>query len=124
MDGPQVGSVCWPGFRSVRNSDGSPNTMSWFSRQPPPDAANELGAPGPLQEESREASGWTSVETFAADMRQALRALAGKPGFLCAAVFALALGIASNTVVFSAVNSVLLKPVAFRQLRDPDRLVM
>ena len=64
------------------------------------------------------------METFAADMRQALRALAGKPGFLCAAVFALALGIASNTVVFSAVNSVLLKPVALRQLRDPDRLVM
>jgi putative ABC transport system permease protein len=54
------------------------------------------------------------------DLRQGARMLFRTPGFLVAAVVALSLGIAANTVIFSLVNAVLLRPLPFRQ---PDRLV-
>ncbi|HYL77853.1 MAG TPA: ABC transporter permease [Bryobacteraceae bacterium] len=54
------------------------------------------------------------------DVKFALRSLAKNPSFTVLAVCVMALGIGANTAVFSVVNSVLLKPLAFR---DPDRIV-
>src|SRR5260370_6111295 len=53
-------------------------------------------------------------------LKSALRSLARNPGFTAAAVLTLALGIGANTAMFSVIDGVLLKPIAYR---EPDRLI-
>jgi putative ABC transport system permease protein len=61
------------------------------------------------------------LETFSSDVRFALRMLGTNPGFAVIAILTLALGVGANAAIFSVVNTVLLKPFAFR---DPARIVM
>ena len=57
---------------------------------------------------------------FLRDLRQAVRALLGRPGYSAAAVLTLALGLGVTTAVFSALRGYLLRPLPYP---DGDRLV-
>ena len=61
------------------------------------------------------------MEDFLKDLKHSLRMFRQNAGFTFAAVAALVVGIAANTVIFSVVNSILLKPPPFP---EAERLVL
>ena len=83
-------------------------------------ARREFGNVTHIKEVTREMRGlW--LERLVQDVRYGARALRRTPGFTIVAVLTLALAIGANSAVFTMVNSVLLKPLPFR---DPERLFL
>ena len=65
-------------------------------------------------------AGFSELQTFWRDVRYGSRMLRKSPGFAAVATLTLAIGIAANTLIFSVVDTVLLRPLPFT---EPNRLV-
>jgi putative ABC transport system permease protein len=58
------------------------------------------------------------LQTFADSLRHAARVLLAKPGFALTVILALGLGIGANSALFSVVNSLMLRPLPYRNTSE------
>jgi predicted permease len=80
----------------------------------------EFGDIDQIKEEYRDALGVRLLDDLWRDLRYAIRVLRRSPGFAATAIISIALGVGANTLVFSIVNGLVLKPLP---ITDPDRVV-
>src|SRR2546423_1425949 len=83
-------------------------------------ARREFGSETRMREESRSAWKFQWLEDLVADLRYAFRSFRRSPGFTITSVLSLALGIGANTAIFSALDTVLWRPLP---VAEPASLV-
>jgi putative ABC transport system permease protein len=71
------------------------------------------------KESYRDQQGLPFLDALGQDLRYAFRGIGRNRGFAAVAILSLAIGIGANTAIFSLVNSVLLRPLAYE---EPQRL--
>ena len=80
----------------------------------------EAGGVEQIKEEVRDVRSGALVQTTLNDLRYGLRLLKRSPGFATLAILTIALGIGANSAIFSVINGVVRKPLAYP---DSDRLM-
>ena len=85
------------------------------------EARRRFGGVDQARERFRDASGFPSLDELAADVRYSLRMIRRQPGFAVIVVLLVAIGVGANTAIFSLVNAILLRPLAYPAA---DRLVV
>jgi predicted permease len=83
-------------------------------------ARRQFGNVTRIEEQSREVWQWPTLESLWADTKYVLRRLRRAPLFTAIALITLSIAVGANTVIFSVVNGVLLKPLSYP---NPDRLI-
>lgn len=74
-------------------------------------ARADMGSVAAIKDDVRDAGWETRIETFAGDVRCALRSLSRSPGATAVIAMTMALAIGACTVVFSIVNTIILHPL-------------
>jgi predicted permease len=83
-------------------------------------ARREFGNVTLIEQRSREIWQWPSLDSLWTDTKYTLRRLRRAPLFTTIALITLAIAVGANTVIFSVVNGVLLKPLSYP---NSDRLI-
>ncbi len=84
-------------------------------------ALRDIGGIEVVKEGCRDVRRFRPFEMFVQDVRYGLRQLRKHPGFTLTAALTFALGIGSNTTIFTTVNAILLRPPSVEQ---PGRLMV
>src|SRR5262245_43236437 len=84
-------------------------------------ARRDLGNVALVQEDTRATWGWARLEQLGRDIGYGVRQVRRNPSFSWIAIATLALGIGGVAAIFSAVDTVLIRPLPYA---DPDRLVV
>jgi macrolide transport system ATP-binding/permease protein len=85
-------------------------------------AALEFGGITQVKEAIRDQDSWRALDGFLRDLRFAVRSLRRTPIFALTVALVLGLGMGANAMVFTIVNTLLLRPLPFERAEDVVRV--